>query len=131
MLAARRIAAACATKFVVIDRQPFTNFLNTFDHDSLARVQSILDHPEMPRSVRPTRTGWNVDLVVGVHDRDLIVSLQFRNGALWDQQRATLHIELYPDARELPGTKRVAGIWKKRLQSQSAQSSAPIWRSAA
>src|SRR6478752_4437955 len=52
-----------------VHNSPFTNFLNPFNHNTLARVETLLNNPECPTAFAHT-DGLDMNLVVCWHDGD-------------------------------------------------------------
>src|ERR1700739_4084735 len=69
-----------------IDPDPGAHFLNSFDDHPLTWIEPTCNHPALihlwPDCHRP-----NVHSVVGVKDCHLVATLEFRNGALRNEQR--------------------------------------------
>ena len=77
----------------------------------------MINDPEIAGSFTDVHR-QDVNLVLGVHHVDLKSALQFRNRPLGNQQSIVLRIELDPHPHELAGTKRIVGIWEKRLHPE-------------
>src|SRR5262249_7383908 len=72
---------------------------------------TFLYYPKIPAAVTdPHRL--DVDLVVGIDNRHLETTLQFRNGTLRHQQAVVLEIQFHSHAGELARAKRVP--WNRK-----------------
>src|SRR5262249_33721013 len=91
-----------------VHERPFADFLYPFNDDAVAGMKSFLDDPLRADSF-PDAHELDVHFVFRINDRDLKTALQFRNGFLWDEQRAIGEIKFDMDASELTGAQDV--IW--------------------
>ena len=83
--------------------------MDTFDDNALTLAQTLFDHPEIAASLADSDR-LDVDFVVSIDHGHLIASLQFGDGALWDEKRATRQIKFYSHACEFTGAERIARI---------------------
>src|SRR6266481_2044742 len=91
---------------------PTLDFLQPGGHDVLALGKALLNDPERPEPIADF--DWTkLDSVVRLDHRNLIGSLQFHDGALWDQEGALDRPSHGADFGILPGPQQIAWIRKE------------------
>src|ERR1700733_3356588 len=86
--------------------------LNSLNHDSVSRVQPVLDDPSVINPVAHSDRS-NVNFVVGANDSNLVAALQLRDCALWDKQRPRLGPDYRADFGIASGSQNIVWIGKE------------------
>src|SRR5579864_4399198 len=92
-----------------IDADPGADFLDTLGDNPLTWMESTGNHPA-PIHLRPDCHRPDVDLIVGVHDGNLVAALQLRNRPLWHKECVVLDVDEYPHFRIPAGAQDVVRI---------------------
>ncbi len=96
-----------------------SDLLQAFDNDELSRADAAFDNPHRTHSLadidRP-----DGHLVVASYHGNLIGSLEFRNGPLWNKQGAVPCFPGGAHSSELARTQNVVGIGKCANHSDAA-----------
>src|SRR5262249_47548078 len=112
--------AGCASAVVVsgfgLTVKPPRTFW-TPSADSLTRLQSLLDDPVRP-CLLANLNRTDLNFVIAADDGYLIVTLQFTNGFLRNQQRASACRYNCANAGVLAGTKHISGVREETLNAQ-------------
>src|SRR5215813_4181964 len=98
-----------AAGFLRDDRHARPHALQALDDDPVARLQALLDDPEVSVD-RPRLDDLDRHLVVRAHNGDLVAALQLRDRSLRHEDRAFLHVHGDPHLGVLAGPKHVAGV---------------------
>src|ERR1700690_2251969 len=102
-----------------IDPAPGAHFLPPFDDNALTWIKPTCNHPA-PIHLWPDCHRPNVHLVVGVKDCHLIATLEFRDGALRNQQGLLFGPDYRTNSGVATGPQNVIGIGEKSRQPNCA-----------
>src|SRR4029077_20432648 len=103
-----------------VNRHAATHLLDSLGHDSLAGTQSLLDDPVRACPLANlNRTDLN--FVIVANDSHLIVTLQFTNGFLRNQERTFACRCDRSNPAVLAGTKDISGVREQALYAQCAR----------
>src|SRR5262249_35643699 len=85
------------------------HLLDSLCHHVFAWLQPVRDDPLVANNLTDS-DGTNAHLVVSVHDGDLVRTLQFGNGPLWDKEGAVLDSNHRADFAITAGLQNVCWI---------------------
>ncbi len=103
-----------------IDGHPGFDFLQPFDDDPLAWLESLINDPEIAGPLTNLH-GTDVDLVFRRDDGNLVTPLHLSHGPLWHENRLLFGLGHRPYSGELAGPQEIVGIRKQRRHANGAR----------
>src|SRR5579863_86100 len=98
--------------------------LDSFNHDSVSRIQPVRDDPSVINPVAHSDRS-NVHLVVSSNHSNLVAALQFRNRPLRNQQRPRLGPYYRPDFGIAAGSQNI--VWIRKEPGDSNRSGGLVY----